>query len=62
VCFLPAIVLLEVTVKQTHDVLQPMFCRQLKADAVATRELQWRAGTPGVIDRTDGVYDVLSVT
>jgi hypothetical protein len=35
--------------------------RQLQADAVAPRELQWRTGASGVIDRTNGVYDVLPV-
>jgi len=43
----------------THDMFKPVFRRQLQADAVAPRELQWRACAPGVIDRTDGVYDVL---
>jgi len=38
---------------------KPMFRRQLQADAVAPCELQRCAGAPGVIDRTDGVYDVL---
>jgi hypothetical protein len=45
----------EVTVRQTHDVLQPVLRRQLQADTVTPRELEWRAGTSGVIDRTDGV-------
>ena len=42
--------------------LQPVLRRQLQADAVAPRELQWRKGAPVLIDRTDGVYDVLPVT
>lgn len=54
--------LLAVTVKQTHNVLQPVLRCQLQADAVASRELPWRKGAPGVIDWTDGVYDVLPVT
>lgn len=41
--------------------LQPVLRCQLQADAVAPRELPWHAGAPGVIDRTDGVYDVLPV-
>jgi hypothetical protein len=56
-----ALALLAVTVKQTHDVLQPVLYRQLQADAVAPRELQGRTGASGVIDRTNGVYDVLPV-
>jgi len=39
-----------------------MLRRELKADAIARRQLQRRAGAPVVIDRTDGVYDVLPVT
>ena len=33
------IVLSEVTVRQTHDVLQPVLRRQLQADAIASCEL-----------------------
>lgn len=57
-----ALALLVVIVKQTHDVLQPVLRRQLQADAVASRELQGREGAPVLIDRTDGVYDVLPMT
>jgi hypothetical protein len=39
-----------------------MLCRQLQTDAIATRQLQRRARATGVIDRTDGVNDVLPVT
>jgi hypothetical protein len=38
-----------------------MLRRQLQADAITPRQLQRRAGAPGVIYRTDGVYDVLPV-
>jgi hypothetical protein len=39
-----------------------MLSRQLQTDAIATRQLQRRACAPGVIDRTNGVNDVLPVT
>lgn len=41
--------------------LQSVLRRQLQADPIATRELKWSTGGPGVIDRTDGMYDVLPV-
>jgi len=41
------------------DVFQSMLCRQLQTNAIATRQLQRRARTLGVIDRTNGVNDVL---
>ncbi len=44
-----------------HDVFQSMFCRQPQTDAIATRQLQRRVLAPGVIDRTNGVNDVLPV-
>jgi len=44
-----------------HDVLKSVFRRQLETDAVTTRELQWCAGAARVIDRANGMYDVLPV-
>jgi hypothetical protein len=39
-----------------------MLYRQLQTDAIATRQLQRRARASGVIDRTNGVNDMLPVT
>ena len=38
-----------------------MLCRQLQANAIATRQLKRRALALGVIDRSNGVNDVLPV-
>ena len=38
-----------------------MLCRQLQAEAIASRQLQRRIRAPGGIDRTNGVNDVLPV-
>jgi len=48
--------------RAAHDVFQSMLRRKLQADSIAPRQLQWRARTTGVIDRTNGVNDMLPVT
>lgn len=48
--------------KAAHDVLQPVFCRQLQADAITPRQLQRCASASGLVDGADSMNDMLPVT